>query len=344
MDGRDSPPSPQTPPPRRLALLHALSGGAAVALLIAAGVEGYWVAFGGNVHEVIPGAVYRCSQPTPKRLEKLVRKYHIRTVVNLRGCCDPAKWYLVESRASARLDLSQEDLPFSAGRLPSVPVIRHLVEVLDRSERPLLLHCHQGVDRTGMASAMALLLYTDTDLDEALRQLGPRYGHLPLGRTGNIDRFFELYREWLTEQGLPHTPANFRRWVEHDYCPGECLAAVEVLEPKARPIPMRLNEPLAVRVRCMNRSVKPWRFRPGTNAGIHVFWNLLGADDQSKADGRAGMFHAEVPPGGSIDLMLAIPGRGTPGRYRLRVDMADEQHALFHQLGPEPLEVEVEVR
>ena len=27
-----------------------------------------------------------------------------------------------------------------------------------------------------------------------------------------------------------------------------------------------------------------------------------------------------------------------------RIDMVDEQHAFFHQLGPEPLEVEVEVR
>src|SRR5262245_9643718 len=168
MDGRDSPPPAPTPRTRRLALLRALSAGVAFAVLLAAAVEGYRVAFGGNVHEVIPGSVYRSAQPTPERLERLVKKYHIRTVVNLRGCCDPDKWYVAESRASARLDLSQEDLPFSAVRLPSVPVVRDLVEVLDRSERPILLHCYQGVDRTGMAAVMALLLYTDTGLDEAL--------------------------------------------------------------------------------------------------------------------------------------------------------------------------------
>ena len=344
MDGRDSPPPAPTPRTRRLALLRALSAGVAFAVLLAAAVEGYRVAFGGNVHEVIPGSVYRSAQPTPERLERLVKKYHIRTVVNLRGCCDPDKWYVAESRASARLDLSQEDLPFSAGRLPSVPVIRHLVEVLDRSERPLLLHCHQGVDRTGMAAVMALLLYTDTGLDEALHQLGPRFGHIPLGRTGNIDRFFELYREWLAETGLPHTPANFRRWAEHEYCPGECLGSVEVLEPAGVPIRMRLNEPLAVRVRCTNRSVKPWHLRPGKCAGVHVFWKLLDANDQGRADGFGGQFCAVVPPGDSIDLTLAMPAQDTPGRYRLRVDLVDRLHAFFHQLGPEPSEVEVEVR
>src|SRR5436305_2085675 len=122
MDGRDPTPAPQT---RRLALLRALSAGGLVGLLLAGGIEVYQITIGGNVHEVIPGAVYRCGQPTPERLEALVKKYGIRTVINLRGCCDPTPWYIEQSRASARLDLSQEDLPFSAGRLPSVPVIRH---------------------------------------------------------------------------------------------------------------------------------------------------------------------------------------------------------------------------
>ena len=178
-------------------------------MLLAAGVEMVNVAVGGHVHEVIPGVVYRCSHPSPKRLEALVKRHGIRTVVNLRGCCDPSPWYVEESRATLELDLSQEDLPFSACRLPSVPVIRELVDVFDHSERPILVHCHQGIDRTGMASALALLLYTDSSLDEALHQLGPRYGHLPLGRTGNIDRFFELYREWLAGKGTTHSRRTF---------------------------------------------------------------------------------------------------------------------------------------
>lgn len=357
MDGRDPTPTPtpQTSPApitRRRALLRVLSAGGLTGLLVAVGVQIYRVALGGNVHEVIPGVVYRSSHPSPARLEALVAKYHIRTVVNLRGCCesgpirrDTKSSYLDESRATVRLDLSQEDLPFSAGRLPSVPVIRELVKVLDRSDKPLLLHCYQGIDRTGMASAMALLLYTGSSLDDALHQLSPRYGHLPFGRTGNIDRFFELYAEWLTQQNLTHSSANFRRWVEQDYCPGECLGSVEILEPKGAPLVMRRGAPLAVRVACTNRSVKPWRFRPGTNAGIHVFWQVLKPlTDQAIAGGRAGMFHAEVPPGGVIELTLGLPALDEPGRYQLRVDLKDEQNGLFHQLGPQPLEVELEVR
>src|SRR5579872_982021 len=229
MDGRD--PTAPTPITRRQALLRALSAGSLTGLLIAAGFEVYNIVVRGNSHEVIPGVLYRSSHPSPRRLAALEKKYGIRTVINLCGCCDTTPWYLDESRATVRLDLSQEDLPFSACRLPSVQVIRELVDVLDRSERPMLIHCHQGVDRTGMASAMALLLYTDNSLDEALHQLGPRYGPIPFGPTGNIDRCFVLYREWLAAHGTAHSPANFRHWVENEYCPGECRASVAILEP-----------------------------------------------------------------------------------------------------------------
>ena len=54
-------------------------------------------------------------------------------------------------------------------------------------------------------------------------------------------------------------------------------------------------------------------------------------------------FDATVPPGGHIDLTLSLPALDIPGRYRLRVDMVDEQHAYFLQEGCEPLAWEVEI-
>jgi hypothetical protein len=90
--------------------------------------------------------------------------------------------------------------------------------------------------------------------------------------------------------------------------------------------------------------VKPWRLRPGKNAGIHAFWQVLKPNEEPVREGQSGLFHAEVPAGSAIDLTVAIPSFAEPGNYRLRIDMVDEQHARFHQLGPEPLEVELQVR
>jgi hypothetical protein len=266
-----------------------------------------------------------------------MRRHGIRTVINLRGCCPDFAWYQNECRVTAKLDACQEDLCFSAGRLPSVPEVRRLVEVLDRSDYPVLFHCQRGADRTGLASAVALLLHEDVSFAQARRQLGPRYGHVALGRAANLDRFFDLYQEWLSGQGLAHSRQTFRRWIEEGYCPGECRAEIEVLQMPAVAPP---GEPFGVRVRCRNTSVKPWRLSPGMTAGIHATFVVANARGRCVAVGRAGQFHAEVTPGESIDLTLVVPALHEPGRYRLLVDMVDEQHCCFYQAGSEPLERE----
>jgi protein tyrosine phosphatase (PTP) superfamily phosphohydrolase (DUF442 family) len=331
------PRSPSAGPPRQL---RAVFLGVAVGLVCAVVGEGVRVLAGGNEHAVLPGRVYRCSQPSPERLERLVRAYGIRTVVNLRGCCSTFDWYKQECRVTHALEVAQEDVCFSAGRLPSTHEVRRLLEVLDHSEYPLLLHCQRGADRTGLTAAVAVLLQTDAGLDEGRRQLGLRYGHVALGRPANLDRFFDLYAGWLREHGVVHSPAVFRAWLDHGYTPGPCLARVELLDPVAGLPPMT---PSAVRVRAHNTSPETWHFKAGSVAGVHVSYALEDEQGRAQGVGKSGLFDAEVPPGGSIDVTLALP-RLRPGHYRLLVDLLDEQHGCFYQAGSEPLEEELTVR
>jgi hypothetical protein len=328
----------------RAPLAGALLRGCAAGLVVTACCHAGRVLFGPNFHAVVPGKVYRCAQPSGPRLERWVRRYGIRTVVNLRGCCDPSPWYLEEARAAGRLDVSLEDLGFSAARLPSVLSLRQLVEVLDRSEYPILLHCHKGADRTGMASAVFLLLHTDASVAEARLQLRPLYGHLRLGKTARMDQLFDLYEEWLAGQGAEHSRAAFREWALHGYCPAECRCALRLLSPGGAPLRVPRARPFGVPVRCTNTSIRPWHLDPGTTAGVHAKWALRDAGGSCLGHGRAGLFRATVPPGGSIDLTLALPALHMPGAYELQVDMADEQHGSFLQMGNAPLFVDLEVR
>jgi hypothetical protein len=332
------PPGAPRPPLPRVLLRGFFLG-----LLLTTCLHAGYILLGTNFHTVVPGEVYRSAQLSASALERFIREKHIRTVVNLRGCCDPEQSYLDESRVTFRNSVSQEDLGFSSSRLPSVPILHQLLEVIDRSEYPILFHCHKGADRTGMASAMALLLRTETPLGEARRQLGFRFGHLPLGRTKYIDRFFDLYQEWLTQQGLTHTPAAFRGWIVNGYCPGECRCRLEILDAGEQPLHLVPGQPTALRVRCHNTSIKPWRLRPGTSAGVHLSYVLHNSMDQCVGEGRSGLFHATVPPGEFIDLTVALPLQRVPGRYELRLDMIDEQHAAFLQTGSEPLIWRLEV-
>ncbi|HZT81258.1 MAG TPA: tyrosine-protein phosphatase [Gemmataceae bacterium] len=332
-------PAPPRPTGRRWP--RALLRGGLAGLLLAVAVHALRTLVGGNFHVVVPGQVYRCAQPTGADLERLARDRGIRTVVNLRGCADPEPWYLAESRAAHRLGLSLEDVCLSATRLPSAHELRQLVEVLDRSERPILLHCYRGADRTGLASAMARLLYTDDTPAAALRHLGPRYGHFAVGRPAYLDLFFDLYAEWLAESGREHSPAAFRRWAVSEYCPGACRARLELIE---TPDYVVAGRPFVVRVRAHNTSVRPWRLKPGENAGIQAHFIVCDEQARPVAEGKAGLFNAEVPPGGSIDLALAVPALARPGRCRLVADLAQPGHSDFCQAGSEVLEWEFDVK
>src|SRR5260370_22516227 len=201
-----------TVPRWRRSRFRAMLWGCLCGLVLATAVEARRVFLGANVHTVVPGRVYRCAQPAAAALEQLVKAYGLRTVVNLRGCGNPLPWYLEESRATHALDVAHEDICFSAGRLPSAPELGRLVEVLDRAEYPLLLHCRRGADRTGLAATVVRLLQTDEPLAPARRQLSLRYGHIALGRPAYLDQFFDLYADWLRLRGIDHAPAAFRHW------------------------------------------------------------------------------------------------------------------------------------
>lgn len=309
--------------------------GGCVGLLAALAVQIGHLTLGNNFRTVVPGQVYRCAQLTDGELEQAIGRHGIRTVVNLRGMCFGCDWYTDESRTTHRCDVSQEDVNLSASRLPPVTELHQLLRALDQSAYPILIHCRQGVDRTGLVSAVVLLLYTDADLETARGELRLCYGHVPLGRTTQMFRFFRLYEAWLKQQGLQHARSHFRRWLAHEYCPGPSRARLELLDsPECPP----LGRPWSVRVRATNLSKQAWQFRPGNTAGVHCGYVLTDDRGNCLTKGRAGLFLAEVPPGQSIDLTLTLPTVRQAGPYILMVDMLDEeQQCYFYQNGSQPL-------
>jgi protein tyrosine phosphatase (PTP) superfamily phosphohydrolase (DUF442 family) len=299
------------------------------------------VVVGDNFHAVLPGQVYRCAQPSPDDLKWAVREHGVRTVVNLRGCCADYPWYLEEARTTHRLGLAQEDLCFSSYRLPAVHEVRHLVEVFDRSEPPLLIHCRRGCDRTGLASAVYLLSQCDASLEQARRQLSWRYGHLTMGRTRHLVRFLDLYEEWLHTRGQEHSRVAFRAWTANGYCPGGCRAALAPLDfPRVLPP----GGPRGLRVRARNLGLHAWQLKPEKNAGMHLGYVLIDERNQLLVHDRAGLYDAVVPPGESVEFTVVLPALREPGRYQLWIDMVDEQQCWFYQTGSEPLEWDLEVR
>src|SRR5262245_29801866 len=207
-----APPLTAAVSPRRWRRLVAV---AAFAVLLPVGLEARRVLVGSNFHTVLDGRVYRCCQPTPEMLDRLIAEHGIRTVVNLRGNGDPFPWFLAEARTTHKHNICQEDIRFSAGRLPPVPEVARLVEVLERTDYPILLHCRRGSDRTGLAAAIFVLLQPGSRLEDGRRQLGCRFGHLAVGRPAQLDRFLDLYEDWLQASARVHSADAFRHWALH---------------------------------------------------------------------------------------------------------------------------------
>ena len=321
-----------------------------VAVLVAASAvlcEAGRVLFGNNIHEVVPGEIYRGAQQSPDDLENLVKRFGIRTVVNLRGLSH-SPWCLNQYRRVQELGISQQDLNLSAMRLPPTQEMRRLVEIIDNAEYPIFFHCRRGADRTGLASVIAKLLRTKCGWEEARGQLHWRYGHVAYGRLGNIDEFFDLYAAWLGQQARPHSDEAFRHWLLHDYRGGTCN--YEVAE--FRRIPAigtnevrcaRCGEPIAFQVRLRNTGLGTWNLTTHTQGWISSGLPGMGPERQNGAGGEIDCHGGKDRSRAEFARTLVVPGELKPGRYRIIVDLVEESLGWFYQMGAEPMEGELDV-
>jgi protein-tyrosine phosphatase family protein len=340
-----SPAPPQTPRARRFSrrTLLRLAGAGAIA---GVSIEAARVFAGSNEHTVIPGRVYRSAQLSREKLERTIADKKIRTVINLRGCCPAMAWYQADAGATHATGISQEDITLSAKRYPHPGEIGRLIEVFDRTDYPVLLHCAAGADRTGLASAIAVLLLTDPGLAAARRQLWPRYGHFAVGRMTRLDEFLDYYERELEASGDAHTPERFRRWFAQSYCPGPFRAELTLLG--ATPLIAAANRGFTATVRAINRSVEPWTFATGGSGGIQLRFTVYTRAGAQVHRGHAGLFARTVHPGETIDLVAGFPPLKA-GIYMLHADLLDAQpidllDTDFAQYGSEPLIVDLRVK
>lgn len=170
-----------------------------------------------NGATVAPGRLYRSNHPTPGKLAAAVRRWGIRTVVNLRGQAGTGSDAL-SREAAARLGLCFIDAPLQSGHAPPRDRVLALAEALLRAEPPVLVHCKSGADRAGFAAGLFLLLHGGAST-KALRQLTLRHGHMRFSRAGVLDAVFARY----AAEAEGRKP--FLDWLREDYDPDAVQSA-----------------------------------------------------------------------------------------------------------------------
>lgn len=171
---------------------------------------GGWFLLKDNIHTVIPGQLYRSAELSKPTLSKLVKERGIKTIINLEGSSDDA-WYYGEIAISKRDHIKHYNMSLNAHHIPRIVQLRRLVDLLETAPRPILIHCHRGADRTGLASAIAIILTNNSSLKEAEKQYSIKYLVTSPNSIGKL--VIPLYANWLTSHHLQTSRANFLNWL-----------------------------------------------------------------------------------------------------------------------------------
>lgn len=164
-----------------------------------------------NFHVVEEGRFYRSAQLDTNTLEKKIKEYNIKTVVNLRGERLGEGWYEAEKKLCERLGVKYVSIAFSSK--PSKQRIEELLSVFDGARYPIHVHCEGGRDRAGLASVI-YLVDKGKPVDEVFSHLtGWQYRNIPFNDRKIQREFLKRYTDFCQNNGK----IIFRDWLSKHY-------------------------------------------------------------------------------------------------------------------------------
>ena len=121
-----------------------------------------------NFHRVTPD-LYRSAQPDAEAMREL-EAFGIKTIINLRETdSDP--------KPAQGTGLILRRVPMYTGKIKEDEIIA-VMRMLKTEEKPILVHCRHGADRTGLVMALYRMLDQGWTREEALAELKKGgYGH-----------------------------------------------------------------------------------------------------------------------------------------------------------------------
>ncbi len=167
-----------------------------------------------NFHAVIDGKIYRSSQLPAVVLQKVLDDYGIRSVVNLRGPYPKAQWYQDELAITRHRAVAHYDAHLPAHGIPTWQQLNSVLTILKNAPRPILIHCRQGADRTGLMSAMAVILSGSASRHQAVQQASWLYNVLSPASVGY--QVLRNYFAWLDQSQNRYGKTSFVQWVNQE--------------------------------------------------------------------------------------------------------------------------------
>jgi protein tyrosine phosphatase (PTP) superfamily phosphohydrolase (DUF442 family) len=163
------------------------------------------LAVSGNFHTVKAGQLYRSAQLDKAELGTIIDRYHIKSVLNLRGPNPESAWYKDELAAIREHAVDHYDVGISAHQPPTPEQMARILVILRTAAKPLLIHCKAGSDRTGLVAALYRYAVAGEPAEQAASELSLRFGHFPYltSKTGAMGDSFSIYV--LNSVAVPRT-------------------------------------------------------------------------------------------------------------------------------------------
>lgn len=170
-----------------------------------------WHYFGNyNFRTVEEGAFYGSRQMSGSALERYIDRYHIRTVINMRGEHKGTPWYDDETAACSRKGVAHEDFSWSKNSIPDPDSLLRFLNLMETGAKPFLVHCEGGTHRTGGAAA-AYLLMKGESTETARGQFLMGFNDAPIGDLVTLYEGSSLpFKEWVKTD----YPALYQAWKE----------------------------------------------------------------------------------------------------------------------------------
>ena len=169
-----------------------------------------------NLYHVLGTGMYRSAQLPSAKLEQLIHRLGIKTVVNMRGRED-TPWYTAERQVALKNDVDLIDLRFSACDYPSPDQLIELLDVIERIKPPFLVHCKGGSDRTGLFFVL-LALREGRTWSQAMGQLSlVRFNHHPGTKSATVTHPLYNFAGYADAHDWPRNLKHFRKWLSTDH-------------------------------------------------------------------------------------------------------------------------------
>jgi protein tyrosine/serine phosphatase len=122
-----------------------------------------------------------------------LKKHKIKTIVNLHN--PKGDWYKKEIKTAKIYGTKHITFVLTSDGYYDFDKVEKIVEILRTAEKPILIHCVGGADRTSLVSALYEYAINGKSKEESEKQLSWYYGHLPFinAKVKAMDRTFDNF-------------------------------------------------------------------------------------------------------------------------------------------------------